>query len=730
MEAIAHTKNDSDQYHLLGEHLLQVAQMASIFAEPLGASPLAHAVGLLHDIGKYHHAFQEYLLGVEQNPALKGHGPEHKGAGAVFLADTGMPDLALLIQGHHGGLPSRGMFLPWLRDRQQDPAVRDSIAVARQMLPELQAFSRPSAPAFLQTRLAAEFFLRMLFSALIDADFLDTEAHFRSARARLRSSTWTIASLLARFEASYQERFAEAPPTRVNRVRAQVYQDCLHIAKGPPGFYRLTVPTGGGKTLSSLAFGLHHAHHHNKRRLIYAIPYMSITEQTAQEFRRMFPDGVLEHHSGIIPPEHPETLTKHDLWQRLAAENWDAPLIVTTTVQLFESLMARTPAGCRKLHNIAQSVIVLDEVQMLPTDVLDPILDVLRQLVADYGVTVVLCTATQPALQTRDGFEGLPGIQEIVSNAQEHFNTLKRVRYHFLPQPLTWSEVATALSEKAQVLAIVNTRANALALVEAVSRLLPDRSCLFHLSTRLCGAHRRAVLQQVQDRLNRELPCVLISTQLIEAGVNIDFPDVWRALGPFDRIAQAGGRANREGRRDIGHVVIFDPVDGRVPPGPYHIGTKIARDLLEAGGDLHDPRLFERYFEELYDYVDRDTFRIQAARRAWDYETVASRFRMITEQTTPVLVPYQDPEEPGKVARLLDVLLQDPSRLADLLRLLQPYFVNVSNRDLERAAEREMPNSQQKLADEVLPGLWVWRAYDAVRGLQLDVPAAQDDFLA
>lgn len=510
----------------------------------------------------------------------------------------------------------------------------------------------------------------MLFSALVDADFLDTEGHFRGARAGLRSSSWTIEALLARFEVSYQKRFATAPPTPVNRVRAQVYQDCLRMAKEPPGLYRLTVPTGGGKTLSSLAFGLHHAHQHHQRRLIYAIPYMSITEQIARIFREMFPDGVLEHHSGIVFPENPEMLTNHDLWQRLAAENWDAPLIVTTTVQLFESLLARTPAACRKLHNIAQSVIILDEVQVLPTDVLDPILDVLRQLVADYGVTVVLCTATQPALQVRDGFDGLPGVREIVTNAQEHFTTLKRVHYYLQPQPLAWAEVAAALSKQAQVLAIVNTRADALSLVDAVSGLLSDRSFLFHLSTRLCGAHRRAVLRQVQERLRRELPCVLVSTQLIEAGVDIDFPEVWRALGPLDRIAQAGGRANREGRRESGRVVIFNPVDGRIPPGAYAIGTRIAHDLLDTGGDLHDPRLFERYFEELYDFVDRDTFRIQAARRAWDYETVASRFHMIPEQTTPVLVPYQDPNEPGKVERLLDALVRDPSRLARSLRLL------------------------------------------------------------
>lgn len=712
----AHSKNTTGQRQLLPDHLRYVAQLAAQFGQSLEIADLVSFVSLAHDIGKFNLAFQQYLLEAESSPSGHTHGPDHKGAGAVFLEDLGLGSLAFLIQGHHGGLPSLAKLKPWLLERRGDPAVQEAIALARQTLPELQTLVVPSLPAFIRTPLQAEFFIRMAFSVLVDADFLDTERHFHAGRAALRSSYQNIAALLDQFQKTHQQRFQGAPLTVVNTVRAAAYQACIQAAERPSGIYRLTLPTGGAKTLSSLGYGLHHAQKYGKKRVIYAIPHMSITEQTAQEFRTIFPEEgiVLEHHSGVAFQEDSKMLTKRDLWRRLATENWDAPLVVTTTVQLFESLLACNTSACRKLHNIAQSVVILDEVQMLPAHLLTPILDVLRQLVAHYSVTVVLCTATQPALHHRAGFEGLDGIEEIIPDAHEHFAALKRVQYQFLPQALTWAEVAEAIRKEHQVLAIVNTRGDALALLEALN--LPDDPSVFHLSTYMCGAHRRATLEAIRRKLKDGEACRVISTQLIEAGVDVDFACVWRAIGPLDRIAQAAGRCNREGKLfTLGRVVVFEPAEGSLPPGPYRIGTQFTRALLQNPKvDLHDPALFQRYFERYFQYVNRDERGVQAARQAFDYETVAKLFKLIEDETETAIVPYQEPQDPGRVARLLATQQNDPTQTYVVLRQLQPYMVNLRERERVEALRRG-------LLKELHPGLWLWLgAYDPVRGIVLN----------
>lgn len=725
----AHSKNATGQRQLLTEHLQNVARLASQFGQSLEIPDLAAFVGLVHDIGKFNPGFQRYLLEAE---SATGHPQklDHKGAGAVFLEDLGLGSVAFLVQGHHGGLPSFAALKSRLRERRDDPAVQEAIALARQALSELQAPIVPPLPAFVRTPFQADLFLRMVFSTLVDADFLDTECHFNAGRASIRQSHHDIATLFAQFQSTHQQRFQNAPLTAVNTVRAAAYRACLQAAERPPGIYRLTLPTGGAKTLSSLGYALCHARKYEKKRIIYAIPYMSITEQTAQEFRAIYPSTgvVLEHHSGVPFQEDTETLTRRDLWRRLAAENWDAPLVVTTTVQLFESLFARSTSSCRKLHNIAQSVIILDEVQMLPTHLLTPILDVLRQLVAHYGVTVVLCTATQPALHQRDGFEGLEGIEEIIPDVHEYFEVLKRVQYQYLPHPLTWLEVAEAIRQERQILTIVNTKADALALLDALN--LPDDPSVFHLSTALCGAHRRATLETIRRKLKNGEACRVISTQLIEAGVDVDFACVWRAMGPLDRIAQAAGRCNREGKLPTpGRVVVFQPAEGSLPPGPYKIGTQFTQALLqEPGVDLHDPALFKRYFEQFFHYVNTDERGIQAARQALDYELVAKLFKLIEDETETVVVHYQDPQEPGRVARLLAALQNDPTQSYALFRQLQPYIVNLREKD-------RIETFRRGLVKEVFPGraspasetkqeskeIWEWLgSYDPVRGIVLN----------
>src|SRR6266567_3824078 len=720
MSSIAHTSNRLGKRQDLLEHLRNVADAAAQYCAVFGGETFARYAGLLHDIGKYDPAFQQYLLDAERSPTKRLRGPDHKGAGTVLAATSEMEGLlAFLIAGHHGGLPSRSDLPSAIREHMARKPAQDAIVTAINTIPELQTIPPGLIPTHIRTELEQEFFARMTFSALVDADFLDTEQHFNAGKRPERENLWTIADLWKQFETWYQQTFAHVEQSTLNTIRAEVYQYCLSAANLSPGFFRLTVPTGGGKTLASLAFALQHALKYNFERIIYAIPYTSIIDQTATVFRGIFADeqAFIEHHSDIALQD-PENPMPAEVWRRLAAENWDASLIVTTTVQLFESLLGCGTGKCRKLHNIAQSVIVLDEVQMVPVHLLTTILDVLRQLVAYYGVTVVLCTATQPDFESRQGFEGIPDIREIVPAPEQYFAQLKRVEYQ-LPtagETWTWGQVAARVQAERQMLVIVNTRRDA---AQLINTLAPDEAIdeegdptLFHLSTRLCGAHRREVLEEVRRRLRVGEPCRLIATQVIEAGVDVDFPLVMRAVGPLDRIVQAAGRANREGNMaHPGRVIVFAPEGGHIPKGSYTLGTDITRGLIrDEQVSLHDPKLYQTYFRDYYSYPNRDPQDIEGTRKRFDYPLVAKKFRMIEDDSTPVIVKYPEaPTTPDEhpVTKLLDKVRTSTNLHRTYLRALQPYTVNLLAHEFKKA-------QQQGLILEVIPGIWEWLgAYDS-----------------
>lgn len=718
MSFIAHTKNGLGQQQDLLLHLRMVGEDAARFARVFGAADLAWFAGILHDIGKFNPVFQRYLLDAEAGIAKAGSGPEHKGAGGVFAAQHQMDCLAFLIAGHHGGLPAKKKLrTEWLPGYQRDPAVQQAIQTAEQTLPELHRSAYPTPPAWLAGASVEEleFFIRMLFSTLVDADYLDTERHFTAGNAPDREGYPNLDELWTWFQVN-QQQLSGQHPNPLNILRHEVYEACVTASTAEPGFFRLTVPTGGGKTRSSLAFALGHARAHGMQRVIYAIPYMSITEQTSDSFREIFAAhntrAVLEHHSGVIASD-PESPTLTEIWAKLSAENWDAPLIVTTTVQLFESLLAQKTTPCRKLHAIAGSVIILDEAQTLPPALLISVLDVLRQLVAHYGVTVVLCTATQPALDDQHDFKGLPNVREIVSDPTHLFTKLKRVQYHW-PQPedtWSWEHAAERMHTGRQALTIVNTRRDAAALFAA----LQDPQAL-HLSTWMCGAHRRTVLDEVRRRLKAHEPCLLVSTQLIEAGVDVDFPQVLRAMGPLDSIVQAAGRCNREGKMTtLGDVIIFRPVDGKLPKGPYSTGTDVTQTLAAHGPlDFDDLATYQSYFQRYYRHVDRDAKRVQEARRLLDYPIVAERFRMIDDDTLPVIVSYAPDAQ--KIVDLVARLRRAPAHARGIIRQLQPYMVDLRRHDIALA-------KSQGLAHEIaeMPGIFEWHGqYDPAQGILLD----------
>lgn len=725
---VAHTPSEpGENWHFLDEHSLAVARMAEEFATPFGGQWLARVAGLLHDAGKAHPDFQNYLLLNAREPDKKHPTVDHKSTGAIRIRERAGDGLAQVLLGHHGGLSDAGDAIAKIAARVERDVERMALAYERftsnaDIHDALASVGDPDVPDwFSGDELEMEFLLRMLFSCLVDADALDTEAHMNPESHTARQVHYPSLPELWNRLAQDQARFAidpATPATDVNKVRAEVYDACLEKALLPPGIFRLTVPTGGGKTRSGLAFALRHAITHDRSRIIVAVPFITITDQTARVYREALDDdhAVLEHHSGIEPKprdaEGGEDATER--WRKLASQNWDAPLIVTTTVQLFESLFANRTSTCRKLHNVAGSVIILDEAQTIPAHLRGPLFDAFRELVTNYGVTIVLSTATQPVLDTiadQLAMEGRP-IVEIAPEPRRLFRTLERVRYEWpcVDEIWNWARVADEMRDGDQVLTVVNTISDAAALF----RELDDADAL-HLSTRMCQAHRRDVLEEVRRRLREGEPCRLVSTQLIEAGVDLDFPMVMRAIGPLDRVVQAAGRCNREGKlTEPGRVVVFSAeTDDKMPPGTYRRGAQETCVLLhDPAFDPANPETFITYFTHLYGGEPDDRPAIQQQRRHRNYETVSDLFKMINDDTFQVFVRYG----PGKTReRILSDLRRSLTypggSIRSLMQRAQPYVVNCRNR------QRALYEANGSIV-EIVPGLWEWKGgYDDKLGL-------------
>lgn len=665
--------NDKSTWQPLKEHLEAVSGISAQYAEAFSASQFAQAAGVLHDLGKYSAEFQMRLEG---SPIRV----DHSTAGAkeaiqLYGAAAGKV-LAYAISGHHRGIPDYGSVEDErslaarleLEPRDYSAYSGDSLSFPDRSTMKLPVSPLPGQPGF-----SVQFFIRMLYSCLVDADFLDTERAFDGDKALSRSICYPSLDELERRLIRHLEKLsASAPDTLVNRGRATILKACIDRAAEVPGFFSLTVPTGGGKTLSSLAFALRHAVTHGLRRVIYVIPFTSIIEQNAQVFRRALgPEAILEHHSNFeYPGEDSDDWTDQVARLYLATENWDAPLVVTTSVQFFESLFANKSSRCRKLHNVARSVIILDEAQMLPTHHLQPCLGVLRELTANYGSTVVLCTATQPAL------EGLlpqdTVIREIAPDPPRLYAEFRRVVATRLG-PLDDAALAQRVLEHPQALCIVNTRAHA----RELYKLISSEPGAFHLSACMCPRHRSAQLDSIRQALQDGGPCRVVSTQLIEAGVDVDFPAVLRASAGLDSVAQAAGRCNREGRFHKGQLFMFEAVDHPLR-GWFQRTASVAEMALRGGNDPLGLDTVKTYFEKLYD-VESDQLDScgilklsEAGRRDLDFqfESIARQFSVIDSALASIVIPWDD-----EAHELIRTAKYAPSRR--VLRRLQPYVVQV-----------------------------------------------------
>lgn len=698
----AHSLSDApaSAWEPLSDHLCAVAQCAAAFAAIFGWAEAARVTGLLHDIGKASPAFQTYIA-TPRDGERGQKGPDHSTAGAreavtVFGPKLGRM-LACAIAGHHAGLGDGEEI-----DRRISPDHRIEPCAGWQAqtgpLPP-PALLRPTGhfvPSS-QKGFSEAFLTRMLFSCLTDADFLATEAFYEAAEGREvhRGGHASIEILRDRLRAHMAGLRSDAA-AGVNALRTRVLEHAVGKAVLPPGLFTLTVPTGGGKTLASLSFALEHAVRHGLRRVVYVIPFTSIIEQTAAVFRTALSteEDVLEHHASFDWPEERrgagagedgvDGLAK----LRRAAENWDVPVVVTTAVQFFESLFANRPARCRKLHNLAGSVVVLDEAQTLPLPLLRPCMAALGELACNYRASVVLCTATQPALRQVDGFSkelggfDIDDSRELAPEPKALYAALKRVRVEVLPGPVEDATVAARFAAQPRMLCIVNSRAHARTLFEAI-RHLPGA---VHLSTLMVPRHRRKVLAEVRRRLQDGEPVRIVSTSLIEAGVDIDLPEVWRAAAGLDSIAQAAGRCNRNGRLPIGRVVVFEPA-GAKPPRALEAFWQATRPVLRGHDDLLGLDAVHAYFHELYWQKGRDALDAlelegrrgvlpALAERAGDlrfpFRSLAEAFRLIEDAMEPVVVPWDD-----EAARLLREIGAAERPLARHLRKLQQYTVSI-----------------------------------------------------
>lgn len=706
-------RQDKSDWQPLKVHLENVADIASGFSREFNAEQFGYASGLLHDIGKYSPEFQRRLDGVKIRV-------DHSTAGAqearklygIFQSRI----LEYVITGHHGGLLNYGTKECGLDERLSKSFLPDYSEYKNDILPPDLSKVRPGLiPINNKMGFAISFYTRMLFSCLIDADFLDTERFFSSDKFSLRGQYESFNKLLKKFDTYMKDKLSTAEENPINRYRRDIYEQCIEKAELPSQMFSMTVPTGGGKTLSSMAFALNHLKKHNLDRILYVIPYTSIIEQNADVFREIFGNqNVLEHHSNYDPKN--EKSENNDITQeklKLSSENWDIPIIVTTNVQFFESLFSNRVSRCRKLHNLAKSVIILDEAQMLPTGFLKPCLAALSELVVNYGSTVVICTATQPSLN--ELLDQRVKSVEIIHSPQELYEAFRRVHVADLGD-ISDSYLSARLKAHNQVLCIVNTRKHAQNLYEQLSKSdncyhlsarlsaklkahnqvrcivntrrkhaqnlygqLSKSNSYYHLSARMCPVHRRKKLKEIKDLLRKGAECRVVSTQLIEAGVDIDFPAVYRAMSGIDSVCQASGRCNREGKLASGEVYVFRSTENGKTTHWQSRVAEIGSMIFDEWDDPLSLSAVDRYFEKLYSYegdgLDKKrilpAFEERLKDIAFPFEDVANVFNLIENNTRDIIIPYDDK------ARSIIKQIQQTGLPGKYVRNLQGYTVSI-----------------------------------------------------
>lgn len=709
MKYLAHI-NENGKEQLVKEHLENTARLCGKFAESFGAYDEGYCCGLLHDIGKYSMKFQERIRGSEEKV-------DHATAGAKLCWDKkGMYQfLSYCIAGHHAGLPDTGGV--------SDTGTRGTmIGRTKKKIEDYQAYTReielpilgnpPFQPGKSENMdFFFSMFIRMLYSCLVDADYLDTELFMNNGES-IRNQGESIDILCERLEKHITGWLDNGDLDTINGRRTEILKHCIEMGSAQKGLFRLTVPTGGGKTIASLAFALQHAKVHRMDRVIYVIPYTSIIEQNAKVFADILgKENVLENHCNI-DYESDEELKP----MQLAAENWDKPVVVTTNVQFFESLFSNKSSKCRKLHNIANSVIIFDEAQMLPNDYLKPCIAAMEQLLRYYRSSLVLCTATQPAL--KNILDQDITVKELCPRMEEQFHFFKRVSIRDLDR-ISEEDLTQRLRLEKQVLCILNTKKRAQKIYQSIKG-----EGVYHLSTSMYPAHRKRVLNEIRQRLEEQKKCVVISTSLVEAGVDLDFQTVYRQLAGVDSIIQAAGRCNREGKKNVSEcfTYIFKLEEREYVPGQRQ-QMEVTESLLYDKRNLEDLDTIRAYFEMLYhfrgDSLDKKKIMEKFKKRNFPFATVSKEFKLIENNTKTILITKEK-----KAAGIYEELkIRGFTR--KLMREMGQYCVNVYENDFHKMFAAGMLG---EISEDMKENYFVLRnneKYTGDMGLDLDVEYGQ-----
>lgn len=679
-EYYAHSENNRNEKHGLSKHLYQTSKLAESFACQEAYKPIFKMAGLLHDLGKYQLAFQSYL----ENGGKRGSVP-HASWGAGYARILKVFEASIAIDGHHKGLPDKSTWKsdtePYLRGEVSefeditrtfftDTGVNKTEIKPPDSLPITEPFQR-------------EVFIRCLFSALTDSDWLSTEEHFEQDIFKMRiGAPLPIDVMIDKLEKEFSKKSKEG---EINQLRNNARNQALQKSDMPCGFYSLTLPTGMGKTLTSMAWALRHAKKNDLKRIIIVLPYTNIIDQTAHILKTIFDEEwVLEHHSGYNEGDHngrdvTESCSAIEKRKRLACENWDYPVIVTTTVQFFESLFSNRSSQCRKVHNIAESVVIFDEVQTLPKEVILPTLQILKDVQAVMRTSFLFCTATQPAFEKRQRFDGISAICPLIDDPAALYEKTKRVDYHLLNdlKPVDYSGLLEAVIQTGDAtLVIFNTKKAVLEFYNCTSKL-GNWEKKYHLSTAMCSSHRKVVIKNIREDLEAKKKILVASTQLIEAGVDFDFPVVFRAMAPLEAVIQSAGRCNREGKLGDsgGKVFLFKLQDCSMPDTTYGACAGHAEELIKQDIEqLHGHKIFNDYYAQVIRlYINPDNYNINEARKQFNFETVNDSYRIIRDPTKGLYVyNYSDESR-----RLLHSLEYKEFLSRDDYRKMQAYTVQV-----------------------------------------------------
>jgi CRISPR-associated endonuclease/helicase Cas3 len=660
MKYYAHSENSRKDKHRLSKHLHQTAKFAESFSCHENYKTIFRLTGLLHDLGKYQTAFQHYLA----NGGKRGSVP-HASWGAGYARLRRIIETSIAIDGHHKGLPDNSA---WKSDTE--PFNRGDItgfeSIVKTFIGDTGVneadIKKQDSLAFAE-KSQREAFIRYVFSALTDSDWLSTEEHFEQDRFNMRvGAILPTDAMISKLEEEFSKKSKEG---EINKLRNDARNQTLQKTDMPCGFYSLALPTGMGKTLTSMAWALRHVKKNDLKRIIIVLPYINIIDQTAQILKNIFgEEWILEHHSSynegdIDGRDETESCSTTQERKKLACENWDYPIIVTTTVQFFESLFSNRPSQCRKVHNIAESVVIFDEVQMFPKEVILPTLQMLKDVQAVMKTSFLFCTATQPAFEKRQGFDGISTICSLIEDPAVFYEKTKRVKYHLLEDlnPIDYSGLLEAVTQAGgTALVIFNTKKAALEFYNCTKKL-GDWEKKYHLSTAMCPSHRKDVIKNIKDDLEAKKKILVVSTQLIEAGVDFDFPVVFRAMAPLESVIQSAGRCNRENNLGEfgGKVFLFKIQDGGMPDKTYAACAGHAEELIRPDiNQLHGHKIFNEYYAQVIQlYLNPDEYNINKARMQFNFQTVNDSYRII-RNTTEGLYVYNYNDESRQLLHSLE----------------------------------------------------------------------------